>query len=114
MYALHRCSLTDQLIASKAMWVTSIISLTFSINLPRRKSNTLFDPLRWTNSQRKREQLCSDLETPSGYTLVGVVLDTSQRLRPNPHIPCVKPHQIRVLDILLVPLGISGVPFPLS
>ena len=41
-----------------------------------------FDPLRWKNPQRKREQLYSDLKTPLGYTLVGVVLNTSQRLQP--------------------------------
>ena len=37
------------------------------------------------SSQRKREQLGSDLRIRSGYTLVSVVLDTSQRLRSNPH-----------------------------
>ena len=41
-----------------------------------------FDLLQWQNPQRKREQLGSDLETLLGYTLVGVVLNTSQKLQP--------------------------------
>ena len=40
-----------------------------------------FHLLRWKNPQRKRKQLGSDLETPLGYTLVGVVLNTSERLQ---------------------------------
>ena len=39
VYALHRCGSTDQLDASKTTWVTSLISLTFSINLLMTKSN---------------------------------------------------------------------------
>ena len=31
MYALHRCGSIEQLAASKAMWVTSLISLTFEL-----------------------------------------------------------------------------------
>ena len=69
-------------------------------------------PLRWQNPQRKREQLGSDLETQLGYTLVGVVLNKSQRLQPV-HIFLAGSHiGLMVLDILFVPPGILGVPIP--
>ena len=82
MYALHCCGSFEQLAALKAMWVTSLISLHISINLLGENATPKFDPLWWKNPQRKLEQLGSDLETPLGYTLVGVVLNTSQRLQP--------------------------------
>ena len=69
-------------------------------------------PLRWQNPQRKRIQLGSDLETPLGYTLVGIVLNKTQKNPTNPHIPCGDPHQLMVLDVLSVPPGILRVPIP--
>ena len=89
MYALHRYGSTDQLAASKATWVTSLISFSSKLNLQGENPTPRFDLLLWKNSQRKREQLGSDLETPSTYTLVGVVLETSKRLRSIPDIPRV-------------------------
>ena len=81
MYALHRCGWTDQLVAPKATWVTSLISLPFELTSQGENPTPRINPLRWQNPQRKREQLGSDLETPLGYTLVGVVLNTSPRLQ---------------------------------
>ena len=89
----------------------SLISLTFELTSQGENPTPRFDPLRWQNPQKKREQLGSDLETLLGYTLVGVVLNMSQRLQPA-HILCGEPHRIRFLDILLVPSSISGVPLP--
>ena len=82
MYALHRYGLTDQLAAPKETWVTSLISLTFELTSQGENPTPRINPLRWQNPQRKQELLASDLETLLGYTLVGVVLNTSQRLQP--------------------------------
>ena len=80
--AMCRCGSTEEIATSKATWVTSLICFHISINLPSEYPTPRFDPLQWKNPQRKREQLGSDLETLLGYTLVGVVLNTSQGLQP--------------------------------
>ena len=68
-------------------------------------------PLRWQITQRKQEQLVSDLETVSLHPC-DVMLNTVSKTPTSLHIPCRQPYRLRVLDILLVPSGILRIPFP--
>ena len=54
MYALHRCGLTEQLATSKAMWVTSLISLTFELTSQGENPTPQFYSLRGKFTEEAR------------------------------------------------------------